>query len=169
MSNMTVKEFFVYCVEGEKAGFIRVLDTLTVLPRKNLDYRPDPKSKSGFELAHMFANEFAMIEKFLNTGKWNMKEEAHVSYNNIDEIKSEATRAIDAVTAKAKRMSEEDWESEGEAWEKMKKSEFAFDMLFDLVHHRGQISTYIRSMGGKNPSIYGPSADVTMADLMKQS
>ena len=31
--------------------------------------------------------------------------------------------------------------------------------LFDVVHHRGQLSTYIRPMGGKVPSIYGPSAD----------
>ncbi len=27
------------------------------------------------------------------------------------------------------------------------------------VHHRGQLSAYLRSMGGKVPSIYGPSAD----------
>lgn len=31
--------------------------------------------------------------------------------------------------------------------------------LFDAVHHRGQLSTYIRPMGGKVPSVYGPSAD----------
>ena len=31
--------------------------------------------------------------------------------------------------------------------------------LFDAVHHRGQLSTYIRPMGGTVPSIYGPSAD----------
>jgi len=27
------------------------------------------------------------------------------------------------------------------------------------VHHRGQLSTYLRPMGGKVPGIYGPSAD----------
>jgi uncharacterized damage-inducible protein DinB len=31
--------------------------------------------------------------------------------------------------------------------------------LFDMVHHRGQLSVYIRPIGGKVPSIYGPSAD----------
>lgn len=31
--------------------------------------------------------------------------------------------------------------------------------LFDVIHHRGQLNTYIRPMGGKVPSIYGPSAD----------
>ena len=31
--------------------------------------------------------------------------------------------------------------------------------LFDAIHHRGQLSAYLRPMGGKVPSIYGPSAD----------
>ena len=31
--------------------------------------------------------------------------------------------------------------------------------LFDVIHHRGQLSSYIRPMGGRVPSIYGPSGD----------
>jgi len=31
--------------------------------------------------------------------------------------------------------------------------------LFDMVHHRGQLSAYIRPMGGKVPNTYGPSGD----------
>ena len=31
--------------------------------------------------------------------------------------------------------------------------------LNDAIHHRGQLTTYLRPMGGKVPSIYGPSAD----------
>jgi len=27
------------------------------------------------------------------------------------------------------------------------------------IHHRGQLSSYCRAMGGKVPPIYGPSAD----------
>ena len=32
-------------------------------------------------------------------------------------------------------------------------------MLVHTVHHRGQLSTYLRAMGAKVPSIYGGSAD----------
>jgi uncharacterized damage-inducible protein DinB len=32
-------------------------------------------------------------------------------------------------------------------------------MLMDSIHHRGQLSVYVRMAGGKVPSIYGPSAD----------
>lgn len=31
------------------------------------------------------------------------------------------------------------------------------------THHRGQLSTYLRPMGGKVPSIYGPTADTVVA------
>ncbi|MBI4909876.1 MAG: DinB family protein [Acidobacteria bacterium] len=31
--------------------------------------------------------------------------------------------------------------------------------LYHMVHHRGQLSVYLRLVGGKVPSIYGPSAD----------
>jgi uncharacterized damage-inducible protein DinB len=34
--------------------------------------------------------------------------------------------------------------------------------LFDGIHHRGQLSTYLRPMGATVPSIYGPSADTTV-------
>ena len=35
----------------------------------------------------------------------------------------------------------------------------AWGVLFDLIHHRGQLSTYLRPMGSTVPAIYGPSAD----------
>jgi len=31
--------------------------------------------------------------------------------------------------------------------------------LLDMIHHRGQLSAYLRPMGVKVPAIYGPSAD----------
>lgn len=37
--------------------------------------------------------------------------------------------------------------------------EFLWYMLHDQIHHRGQLSVYVRIAGAKLPSIYGPSAD----------
>jgi uncharacterized damage-inducible protein DinB len=37
------------------------------------------------------------------------------------------------------------------------------------IHHRGQLSVYLRPMGAKVPSIYGESYDVTQARLAKES
>jgi uncharacterized damage-inducible protein DinB len=38
-------------------------------------------------------------------------------------------------------------------------SEFVTFMAHDQIHHRGQMSVYLRMAGAKVPSIYGPSAD----------
>ncbi|HET7437527.1 MAG TPA: DinB family protein [Thermoanaerobaculia bacterium] len=38
-------------------------------------------------------------------------------------------------------------------------AEYLWFMLHDQIHHRGQMSVYLRMAGGKVPSIYGPSAD----------
>jgi uncharacterized damage-inducible protein DinB len=38
-------------------------------------------------------------------------------------------------------------------------SKMAWGFLFDIVHHRGQITTYLRPMGSTVPQVYGPSAD----------
>ncbi len=35
----------------------------------------------------------------------------------------------------------------------------AWGFLLDIIHHRGQISTYLRPMGSTVPQIYGPTAD----------
>jgi len=41
----------------------------------------------------------------------------------------------------------------------MPRRDLGWLMLFDSIHHRGQLSTYLRPMGSTVPGIYGPSAD----------
>ena len=38
----------------------------------------------------------------------------------------------------------------------------AWTFLLDVIHHRGQLPTYLRAMGSTVPQIYGPSADEPM-------
>ena len=38
-------------------------------------------------------------------------------------------------------------------------SSIAWGFLFDIIHHRGQITTYLRPMGSTVPQVYGPTAD----------
>jgi uncharacterized damage-inducible protein DinB len=41
----------------------------------------------------------------------------------------------------------------------VRKADMLWMMLSDSIHHRGQFSIYLRLVGAKVPSIYGPSAD----------
>jgi uncharacterized damage-inducible protein DinB len=48
---------------------------------------------------------------------------------------------------------------EGKEVMKMSATDTAWGFLVDIIHHRGQLSTYLRPMGAKVPQIYGPTAD----------
>ena len=39
------------------------------------------------------------------------------------------------------------------------KMQFLWMLLSDQIHHRGQLSVYLRMADAKVPSIYGPSLD----------
>ncbi|MFZ0921966.1 MAG: DinB family protein, partial [Candidatus Acidiferrales bacterium] len=41
----------------------------------------------------------------------------------------------------------------------LEQAETLWGNLLDQVHHRGQLTIYLRQAGGKVPSIYGPSGD----------
>jgi uncharacterized damage-inducible protein DinB len=41
----------------------------------------------------------------------------------------------------------------------VEKLDLLWMVLHDQIHHRGQLTIYLRMAGGRVPSIYGPSAD----------
>jgi uncharacterized damage-inducible protein DinB len=41
----------------------------------------------------------------------------------------------------------------------VRKGDAMWMMLYDTIHHRGQLSVYLRVAGANVPSIYGPSGD----------
>ena len=86
----------------------------------------------------------------------------------MKEILDTYDRHHDSVTSRLRDLAASQWEKDipfmFQGQEVMKASgyENAWGFLFDLVHHRGQLSTYLRPMGSTVPAIYGPSADEGM-------
>jgi len=157
---MTSREFCIARRKAELPAFLRVL---RALPESRLDYKPDPKSKNAAELGSMLGNEEAAIISLIDTGKvsWAQQEPK----TKVADIVAAYETNHRAVTERLEKLSDADWDKtvaflvpNMPAWE-MPLSEFLWLFLFDAVHHRGQLSTYLRPMGGKVPSIYGPSAD----------
>ena len=81
------------------------------------------------------------------------------------QIVSEFQRSYKALSERAATVDEKSWQRpvqflvQGKLMQEPPLGKFLWYMLFDAIHHRGQLSTYIRPMGGKVPSIYGPSGD----------
>ena len=156
---MTNLEFCIARRKSELPAFVRVLKAV---PQARLDYRPDPKGRTAAELAWLLAAEEAALLALLDKGAVEWKDTKPPA--RIDEIVAAFERDAAAVNERLGRLDEGGWEkkvkllTEGGAWEDT-MSAMAWGFLFDAVHHRGQLSAYLRPMGGKVPSIYGPSAD----------
>lgn len=160
---MTNRQFFLQHCAAELPRFLAVLGAA---PAKQLAYRPHPRSRSAEELiGHLIGHAQDTLE-LAQTGKINHR--MQVPFQSVDEALEIYRQAHAAMEQALESMSDATWESPGQflvdgvvAYEYPRR-DLAWMLLFDSLHHRGQLSAYLRPMGGKVPSIYGPSAD-TMA------
>ena len=152
-----------FCRARRKAELPAFVNVLKAVPQSRLDYRPDPKARTAQELAWVFAQEEAALVSLLDTGTVEWKDEKPPA--SIAEIVAAYEKNAAAVNDRLAKLDEAGWEKkgkflmgEGGAWEDS-IGQFLWGFLFDAIHHRGQLSTYLRPMGSKVPSIYGPTAD----------
>jgi uncharacterized damage-inducible protein DinB len=157
---MTSLEF---CRRQRKQELPKFVNVLKALPQDRLDYRPDPKARTAAELAWVLAAEEAALVSLLDTGVVEWKEVPPPS--RVADIVAAFEKKAAAVNERLDRLDEAGWQKKGRflmgeapAWEDAIEN-FVWGFLLDAIHHRGQLSTYLRPMGGKVPSIYGPSAD----------
>jgi uncharacterized damage-inducible protein DinB len=153
-------EFCIATRRREAPVFARVL---RAMPQDRLDHKPEPRSRSAAELAWTMVLEEVSLVELLDTGtiQWpSAKAPA-----TVEELAVAYEKNAALVTARLEKLDEAGWRKGGRFhmggdnyWEQT-VAEFVWLFLFDAIHHRGQLSTYLRPMGGKVPSIYGPSAD----------
>jgi uncharacterized damage-inducible protein DinB len=124
------------------------------IPQDRSDYRPEPKSRNAREIAWLIVREEMVLGDGLEKGvlEWveiptpaTMKEILDTYQQHHDKV----TQNVPFMFGDQEVMKETGYEN-------------AWGFLFDIIHHRGQLSTYLRPMGSTVPSIYGPSADEGM-------
>jgi uncharacterized damage-inducible protein DinB len=157
---MTNQEFFLHHSDAEFERFLRVL---SATPADRLDFRPHPKSRSAYELiGHLIGHEQDLAE-LAATGTVNHR--MQVPFSSLDDGLAEYREAHEALVRPLRTMDAATWESAGRflfngaVVYELPRRDLAWMLLFDGLHHRGQLSTYLRPMGAAVPSIYGPSAD----------
>lgn len=158
---MNDRQLFFYFWQDEVPRFRRVLEAL---PENQLDFRPHERSRSARELAWTIVDVASLLAEFLQTGEATWKEKMVPS--SLREILTAYDKSASLVTQELTKQDDGRWESgvgrlffQGEVIWEATFNQMAWGYLFDLIHHRGQLSVYIRPMGGRVPPIYGPSGD----------
>lgn len=121
-------------------------------------YRPDPKSRTAQEIAWQIVCEERMIIEGLETGKAAWAPPPMPA--RMAEVLAEYERQAAGMEARWNALTDARWEGTIDFFGQARPAAaMAWSFLFDIVHHRGQISTYLRPMGSTVPQIYGPSGD----------
>ena len=134
--------------------------TRTVLARipDGSDYRPDPKSRTAKDIAWQIVCEEKMLIDALESGKMEWTP-APAPAAMKDIVTTYETQSADIVR-RLESLAAAKWGGTLELFGRQRPAApMAWSFLFDIVHHRGQITTYLRPMGSTVPQIYGPSAD----------
>ncbi len=122
------------------------------------DYRPDPKSRTAREIAWQIVCEERMLIEAMETGA--MRWESTAPPATMREVERIYVKESAATVARWAALPAARWSGSLEFFGKQRAAApMAWSFLFDIVHHRGQISTYLRPMGSTVPQIYGPSGD----------
>jgi uncharacterized damage-inducible protein DinB len=122
------------------------------------DYRPDPRSRTAHEIAWQIVCEEKMLIDALETGKVEWAPPPMPS--TMKEVVDAYEKQANDLAARWQALPADRWNGTLEFFGKQRPaSPMAWSFLFDIVHHRGQITTYLRPMGSTVPQIYGPSAD----------
>src|SRR5437763_4655264 len=141
------QEFFTERWSNEVPAFVRVLKAL---PSDSLNYKPHDKCTCAGDLAWQLALEQSQLSELLDTGVINY--EATKRPESTDAIVAEFEKASEALKGRLAKVDDAKWESSGDfrmggqsVWSATVR-DLCWGYLFDMVHHRGQLSTYIRPM-----------------------
>ena len=157
---MNTREYYKECFKAEKPKFVRVI---RAVPGDRAAYRPHPRSTSAGGLVWLLASELHDACTLVDRREVNyvqtpepatLAESASAYERNAAELEGRVAALDDAAWAEKARFLMDG----NVAWEST-LGDMLWGFLFDAIHHRGQLSSYLRPMGAKVPSIYGPSGD----------
>jgi uncharacterized damage-inducible protein DinB len=162
---MTFAESFLEEFDPEMAATRRMLERL---PESKLDWKPHAKSKSLGELATHIA-ELPRFGLRIHEDTWTAGSEKSPPMKTVagflarfDENVRESREAIAA-------MSDTDLDKDfavlrqGQVFFALKKRAVLRRILLNhSIHHRGQLSVYLRLNDVPLPAVYGPTADEAM-------
>ncbi|MGA8530018.1 MAG: DinB family protein [Acidobacteriaceae bacterium] len=143
----------------EQPVFLKVLGAV---PADKVQYKPHERSPSAEQLVWTLTSELRPCLEAVKEGRAEWRTEPAPP---LDKMISMFEAWYDELTDRVASMDDAAWDRKAQFYYQGKMvseqlvSEFLWMILFDAIHHRGQLTTYLRPMGSKVPAIYGPSGD----------
>ena len=156
----SVADFLISDFEQEMQTTQRVLESV---PVDHLDYQPDSKAKTGLGLVRHIALEDEWLLNCVANGTFTPPpdDSDDCGIMNPGDAVARYKEKVPVALDRVRGMSGEQLGKVLDLGGMIQAPAVNFLAMAvkHSVHHRGQLSTYLRPMGGAVPGIYGPSAD----------
>ena len=160
---MISKEALLKILKKETATTLKVL---RAYPAAQDDFKPHERSSDVKKLASTFVFEMYLFEMYLFGDPLDRSKFQTYKPDSVSMAASDFEKESSRVVERFEQISEDDLKKTVTfANHNFVADEFAIMMIHDQIHHRGQMTVYLRMAGGKVPSVYGPSADDTSTNL----
>jgi uncharacterized damage-inducible protein DinB len=143
-----------------KKEFSTTLKVLNAFPPEMKEFRPHDRSSDVLQLTTTFVFEMYLLSMYLFGDTIDRSRFQTYKPDGIQTVIKDFERESEQMIARLEQLPEAELNKTVKfAGHSFQADEFAMMMICDQIHHRGQLSVYVRMAGGKVPSIYGPSAD----------
>lgn len=134
---------------------------LAAVPEDRLAYKLGEKGRTARELMWHIATSEAWFGEGIASGAFAQVEGEPPAPETAAQIVAWYEQTIPPIISKLKAMSGEQLARPINFFNMMNSPAVQYMVLWQShsVHHRGQLSTYLRAMNARVPSIYGGSAD----------
>lgn len=158
-------EYFANLWEGELPATTKVLRNV---PDQRRDYKPDEKSRTAWELAtHLALGDVWFIQSIID-GHFNFDPEFEKKqagrFQSSKELADFYEREVPAKLKELRAVPSDRLTTVVDFFGMMQQPNVTYLGFANnhSIHHRGQLSSYLRACGSKVPAIYGTSADEPM-------
>jgi uncharacterized damage-inducible protein DinB len=145
--------------------FATTLKVLKAYPAEKMDYTPHEKSSPAKKLMSTFIFGLYLMNYALGD---TLDSSLFKTYQpqGLPNIIRDFEKLSSQILERVKNASEQSMLVQIDfAGMKFQAIEMLSMLVHDQIHHRGQLTVYLRIAGGLVPSIYGPSADDTTTNL----
>lgn len=166
---MTMTEWFLAELESEAAKSRHVLEQV---PSGKRDWKPHERSMALGYLSDLVANIPSWVGMAITMNELDIAPKAGSQNRPApSNTSAELVAALDKAVARAREALQQTTDAHLETpWRLLAGGQLAFeqprhqvirDTFLHSAHHRGQMTVYLRLLGAKVPSVYGPTADDT--------
>ncbi len=149
-----------HLLELAQKEFATTIKVLKAFPEDKIDFKPQGRGRSIKDIAKTFVFEMYLFDGFLFGEEMDNSKFKTYAPENLKVLVEDFEKQTQDFVKKFEKLDESELEKTVEfAGKQWSKDEFALMMIHDQIHHRGQLTVYIRLAEGKVPSIYGPSED----------